>query len=120
MEYLQIAIKLIVGLSILNVWLVRFNRNTPWRGGSATTMKEEFAHYKLSPTVMIAVGTLKVILAILLIASIWFPILEVPAAMGIAALMLGAILMHIRVSDPIKKSIPAFSFMILALAIILL
>lgn len=120
MEYLQLGIKLIIGFSILNVWLIRFNRNTPWRGGSASNMKEEFAHYKLSPTVMFAVGTLKVILSILLMVSIWLPVLETPAALGIAALMFGAILMHFRVSDPIKKSIPAISFMILALAIVFL
>ena len=47
MEYLSIAFQLIVGVSILNVWLIQANKATPWRGGSATTIKEEFAAYGL-------------------------------------------------------------------------
>jgi len=60
---------------------------------------------------MYAVGTLKVLCAIGLLASIWYPDLVAPSAIGMAVLMLGAIGMHIKVKDPLKKSFPAFSFL---------
>ena len=42
----QIA-QVIVGLGLLNVWLVRFNKSTEYRGGAAANMREEFATYGL-------------------------------------------------------------------------
>ena len=32
MEYVEIIIKLVIGLSVLNVWLLRASRPTQWRG----------------------------------------------------------------------------------------
>ncbi|MTI19689.1 DoxX family protein, partial [Fulvivirga sp. RKSG066] len=119
-DYLQIALKLIVGLSILNVWLLNFGKSTRWRGKDANNMKEEFAAYGLSETFMKVIGTLKVLLAIALIASIWYLPVEIYAAGGIAVLMLGAVAMHIKVSDPIMKSLPAATFLILSVVIILI
>ncbi|PWN06134.1 DoxX family protein [Rhodohalobacter mucosus] len=120
MEYLIIALKLIVGLSILNVWLVRSKKSTAWRGGDAKNIEEEFKAYGLPVWFMWTIGTLKVVLAILLIASIFYPQVEAVAAYGIAFLMLGAVSMHIKIGDPIKKSLPAFTFLVLSLAIALL
>ena len=120
MEYLMIALKLIVGLSILNVWLVRSNKSTAWRGGNARNIREEFKAYGLPVWVMWTVGTLKVGLAIMLIASIYYPQFEAIAAYGIAFLMLGAVSMHIKIGDPLKKSFPAFTFLVLSLVIALL
>jgi hypothetical protein len=120
MEYLVIALKLIVGLSILNVWLVRSQKATPWRGGDAKSIVEEFKAYGLPVWVMWAVGTLKVILALLLLYSIYDPQMEPYAAYGIALLMLGAVSMHIKIGDPLKKSFPAFTFLVLSLLITVL
>lgn len=120
MEYVEIVLKLIIGLSVLNVWLLRAGKQTPWRGGSAANMKEEFATYGLPAWFMTVIGALKVLLSIGLIASIWYPALELYTAGGIALLMLGAVTMHIKVSDPIKKSFPAALFLVLSVAIILL
>ncbi len=117
MEILMIALKLIVGLSILNVWLVRSKKSTAWRGGDAKNIEEEFKNYGLPVWFMYAVGTAKVGLAILLIASIFYPQVEAIAAYGIAFLMLGAVSMHIKISDPLKKSLPAFTFLVLSLVI---
>jgi hypothetical protein len=120
MDYLEILIKLVVGLSILNVWLLRSGKATQWRGGDAKNITEEFAAYGLSKTFMIILGTVKVGLAILLIISIWFSSLEIFASYGIAALMAGAVSMHFKVGDPPKKSLPAFTFLILSLIIALI
>lgn len=120
MEYLIIAFKLIVGLSILNVWLLRSSKKTIWRGGDADNLKEEFKAYGLPKWFMWTIGSLKILLAVALLASIHFAELEMYAAYGIAFLMLGAVGMHIKVKDPLKKSFPAFSFLVLSLAIALL
>ncbi|MBT8307141.1 MAG: DoxX family protein [Maribacter sp.] len=116
--YVNIAVKVFIFLSIVNVWFFRFGKPTAWRAGDASSMKEEFKAYGLSETMMYVLGGLKVLLAILLIASIWFPNLATPAAAGMAVLMLGAIIMHLKVKDPIKKSFPAFSFLVLSVLII--
>ncbi len=116
--YVNIVVKVFIFLSIINVWFFRFGKATAWRAGNTSSMKEEFKAYGLSEMVMYAIGGLKVFLAILLLTSIWVPSLAVPAATGMSVLMLGAIIMHLKVKDPIKKSFPAFSFLVLSLLII--
>lgn len=120
MAYLEITLKLIVGLSILNVWLIRANKSTDWRGGDAKNIFEEFKTYGLPLWFTYVVGTLKVILAVMLIASISYPEVEQIAAYGIALLMTGAVVMHFKIGDPMKKSLPAFTFLVLSIVVILL
>ncbi len=115
MELIKIVLQLIVAIGIYNVWLVRFGKSTKWRGGSATDMKSEFEAYGMPHWFMMVIGFTKVTLATLLIAGIWFPILVGPAALGLTALMLGAIGMHIKVKDPLLKSLPAFTVFSLSL-----
>ena len=67
---------------------------------------------------MYLVGGLKVLSAVLLMVSIWVPTLTIPAALVMTVLMLGAIGMHVKVSDPLKKSFPAFVFLALSVFII--
>ena len=120
MEYLVIAFKLIVGLSVLNVWLVRSKKSTAWRGGDAKTITEEFKTYGLPGWMVYVIGSVKVGLALLLLAAIYYPGVASYAAYGIAFLMMGAVLMHLKIGDPLKKSFPAFLFLVLSLAIALL
>ena len=117
MEYITIALKLIVGLSILNVWLLNRNNASQWRGGGGNTMQEEFENYGLSHQLMVAVGVLKCTLAAALLVSIVFLELELYAALGIAAMMTVAIIMHFKINDSLKKSLPAFVFLVLSLII---
>lgn len=117
--YLIIVVKAFIFFSIVNVWFFRFGKPTSWRAENTNSMKEEFMAYGLSETMMYLVGGLKVLSAILILLSIWFENLAIPAAAGMAILMLGAIIMHFKISDPIKKSFPAFSFLVLSAAIIL-
>ena len=120
MNYLIIALQLIVGISILNVWLIQNKTATRWRGGNANTIIEEFQEYGISKPVCYIIGFMKVTLAILLITAIWFPVLKQPAAIGLAVLLLGSIAMHIKIKDPMLKSFPAALFLVLCVLIILL
>ena len=119
-SYIIITLKIIVGLSILNVWLIQPNKQTKWRGGSASSISEEFKVYGLSKSFYTAIYFLKVSLAILLLASIQFDILTLFSSLGLALLLLGSIAMHIKVKDALIKSFPAFLFMLMNVAIALL
>jgi hypothetical protein len=120
MEWIKIVLQLIVAIGIYNVWLVRFGKSTKWRGGSATDMKSEFEAYGMPQWFMMVIGFTKVTLATLLIVGIWFPILVGPSALGLTSLMLGAIGMHIKVKDPLLKSLPAFTVFSLSLILVLI
>lgn len=104
----------IAALWILNVWFHRFDKDTGYRGGDATNMREEFAEYGMSEEVMYAVGTAKVGLASLMLAGLAKPRLTRPASIGLAMFMAGAIGMHAKVKDPIKRSMPAITVFSLA------
>lgn len=117
MDYVEITLKLIVGLSILNVWLLRASKSTEWRGGGANNISEEFEAYGLPKWFMYIIGAAKSILAVLLLVSIMYPKVEMIAALGIAFLMTSAVAMHFKIGDPLKKSLPAFTFLVLSLVI---
>ena len=118
MENISIVIKIFIFISIINVWFVRFNKSTSWRGGDACDMKDEFKKYGLSETMLYIVGGLKVLSALALLISIWIPSLTVPAASLMAILMAGAVSMHVKINDPLRSSIPAFSFLVLSIVLI--
>ncbi len=120
MEILIIILKVVVAVSLLNVWLIQYNKPTQWRGGNAQTIIEEFKVYGLPVWMCYIVGFLKVTASIALIVSIWFPVLEFPAAAVIAVLLAGSISMHIKISDPLKKSFPAALFLAMCLLIMFL
>ncbi len=107
-------------LWILNVWFNRFDKDTGYRGGDATNMVEEFEAYGLSEKTMYAVGATKVSLAGLMLAGLRFSRLTQPASAALAALMVGAIGMHVKVKDPLKRSLPAISVFALSAASVIL
>ena len=112
MNYIVIALQLLVGLSILNVWLIQYKKPTKWRGGEAKTIIEEFHVYGLPTWFCYVVGVAKVLLAIGLLAAIQYGELLQPSAIGLAILLAGSVIMHIKIKDPFYKSIPALSFLI--------
>ena len=120
MDILAKVIQVVVAAGIFNVWLLRFGQSSDWRGGSAQNMTEEFVVYGLPRWFMVVIGVLKVVFACLLIAGIWLPKLVPLAGGAIAVLMLGAVLMHVKVHDPVKKSAPAATMLALVLCAILL
>jgi len=119
-EYIRIAFQLIVGLGILNVWIVRSGTATPYRGGEAKNLREEFASYGLPFWFMCVIGVLKVGLALALLTAIWIHSVAQPAAIGLGLLMLGAFAMHLKVKDPIKKALPSIAVCAMCAAIALL
>lgn len=115
MELLAIATQIVIALGIYNVWLLRRDRATAWRGGVAKSLREEFRVYGLPDWFMALVGVLKVTFATMLLIGIWFPWLVTPAALGLSVLMLGALAMHAKVHDPLKRSLPAATVLALCL-----
>jgi|TARA_R110002033_G_scaffold26865_2_gene61518 hypothetical protein len=116
--YFTVAAKIIIFMSIINVWFIRFNKPTPWRGGDSKSMKEEFEIYRLSPAIMYIIGTIKVSLAVMLLISIWIKDLSTPAAGAMGIFMLGAIAMHFKADDPSIKSFPALILFLLSIGIV--
>jgi hypothetical protein len=108
--------QIIVALGLLNVWLLRFDKPTAYRGGTSANMPGEFAAYGLPAWSCYLVGFLKVASAIALLAGLLYPTPVLPAALIVALLMAGALAMHVKVGDPFKKSVPALS--VLALCVI--
>lgn len=113
-------LQVITAGGLINVWLLRFNKHTPFRGGSSKSIIEEFATYGLPAWFSYLVGALKISSAILLIAGIWLPQLVLPVSSLVSSLMVGAILMHLKIRDPLIKSLPALLMLILGLSIILM
>lgn len=117
MEWINVILKLIVGFTILNVWFLRANNKTPYRGGNAKSLKEEFQVYGLSEKVYTMVFYIKSGLAVLLLASIFINQLTRFSVTGIAILMFGAIVMHLKVKDDLNRTWPAILMLIMTLTI---
>ena len=116
MKIISKILSIIVGLTVINVWLFRSGKATSYRGGNASSLMEEFEVYGLSDY-FIAIGVIKVGLAILLILSLYFKKLRLISASGIALMMIVAVYMHFSVGDELMKSMPA-SIMLLSCIII--
>ena len=119
-----IALKIIIALGLLNVWILRFDKSSSYRGGNANNMTEEFKNYGLPSTFMYGVGLFKVLLALFLIVSVFIgDTLDQYVYVGLVFLsfvMVGSILMHFRVKDPLKKSMPAILMIIMSVIVLFL
>ncbi|MAJ16874.1 MAG: hypothetical protein CBC27_07900 [Opitutia bacterium TMED67] len=112
-----LILKLSIPLIILSVWLIRPNSITKFRGGNAKTLKEEFHFYGLNSATFYLVGTIKIVLSLLLIMSIWNENLLLYSSLGIATLMLCATFFHLRSKDSLTKTSPSFILFVLSLFI---
>ncbi len=118
MKTVMVALQIAAALGLLNVWLMRFSQSTSYRGGGAQNMVEEFAAYGLPAWFSYLIGALKIGAALALIVGIWRPALVLPAASLVFILMLGALAMHGKIGDAVKKSVPAFGMLVLSAAIV--
>ena len=117
---IPVVLQVIVGLGLLNVWLVRANSATGYRGGEAKSLKAEFAEYGLPTLAFYVVGALKIGAGIVLLGGLRVD-LPVRAAAGlVVVLMIGALIMHVKVGDPPKKSLPAAAMLLMSAGIWLL
>jgi hypothetical protein len=114
MFWIILFARLIVSLGLLNVWLLRFRKSTPFRGGASKNMKEEFLTYGLPVWFMYMIGFLKVSIAVAVLIGFWLPVFIFPAVLLLSVLMIGAVSMHIKVRDPFIKMVPAISLMLLS------
>ena len=107
LRILNVCISLFVSILVTNVWLFRFNKETPYRGGNAKNMIEEFAAYGLDLNTMYLVGSLKIIASLGLIIGLLKTKISVYSSLLMAILMIGAIYFHFKISDPAIKYFPS-------------
>lgn len=120
MPFLATTLQVIIGLGLLNVWLLRAGSPSAYRGGDARTLKEEFEMYGLPNVMFYIVGALKIGASLVLLAGVFVPLPVEAAAGTVAALMIGSIAMHVKVKDPAIKSVPAVIMLVLCVCFILL
>jgi uncharacterized membrane protein YphA (DoxX/SURF4 family) len=117
MDSITVLLQLIVAFGLLNVWLIRSNQKTPYRGSDGTSLKNEFAAYGLPLWSFYVIGFIKISAALLLLLGLWQPFLVFPAALVVSFMMLGAVCMHIKVRDPFKKLLPALIMLFFSIVI---
>ena len=106
MNYLTIFAQLIVAVSIVIVWVFRFDN-----------IVKEFKQYRLGDLTRTMVGSTKIALATLLVAGIWYPSLVLIPALLMAFLMLSAQYFHFKVKNPWQKRMPSLFLLLLCLFI---
>ena len=120
MDFIYTLSKLIVVFGILNVWLLRFKKDTPYRGASSKNLKDEFMAYGYPVWFFYVIGVLKLSFASLILLGFWYPIYLVQlGALGMVFLMIGAVFSHIKVHDAPKKYMPASIMIALSLFVFL-
>ena len=118
MKVLKSVIVLIVSGTILNVWLFRLNQQTPYRGGDASTLMEEFLAYGLNENIFYLVGFVKILAAVLLLVGLFYKKTIIPSATLIAFIMVVAIYMHFKLEDSFVKHLPALVMFILSSSLV--
>jgi hypothetical protein len=104
MENIAILAQLIIAISILIVWVFRFDN-----------IVVEFKQYDLSDLIRSIVGASKIALATLLVVGIFYKEVVFISALLMAFLMVCAQIAHIKVKNPLSKYIPSFLLLILSL-----
>lgn len=106
MTNLALIAQVIVALSIVIVWVFRFDN-----------IVKEFKQYGLSDLTRSMVGSTKIALATLLVAGIWYPSLVLIPALIMAFLMISAQYFHFKVKNPWQKKMPSLLLLLLCLFI---
>ena len=104
MENIAILAQLIIAISIIVVWVFRFDN-----------IVVEFKQYDLSDLIRSIVGASKIALATLLVVGIFYKEVVFISALLMAFLMVCAQIAHIKVKNPLSKYIPSFLLLILSL-----
>lgn len=103
MYKLAVAAQVVIALSIILVWVLRF-----------PNVVKEFHEYGLPDFVRTLVGDSKIALATLIVAGIWYPALVPIPAILIALLMLCAQVAHFRVHHPWHKYVASLGLLVLS------
>lgn len=105
-------LQLLIGSSIMFVWVVRTTRPTPYRVGSAETLQQEFTEAGLPDWTYDVMRILKPIFAFLLIVGIVYKPFFLPCMIFTTLAMIGAVYAHIKVRDSIVKMLPALTLLV--------
>ena len=92
MENLSFACQIIVSVSVLYIWVFRYDN-----------IILEFKHYGYSDLLRNAVGASKISISAIMIMGIWFNEVIVYASLSMAFFMLCAQASHLKVKNPIVK-----------------
>ena len=106
-------LQLIIGISILFVWLVRSHVPTNFRVGNANNLREEVLEVGLPSIFYDIMKVVKPMFAFFLIVGLFYAPMTFPSMIVTTIFMLGALWMHIKAKDNFVKIIPAltlFSF----------
>ena len=101
---LQTITQIVIAVSVTYVWVFRFHN-----------LAQEFTEYQLNDTVRSLVGAVKISVATLLVAGIWYPGLVRIPALVMAFLMFFAQIFHSRTRHPLLQRLPSFLLMVLSL-----
>lgn len=105
--YLPELLHVVIGTSIMSVWLLRVNKASKYRTGHAQTLQEEFTIVGLPDWLYRMVRVFKPFVAFLLIVSIMYKPFKIPCLITVTLLMVGAVCSHIVVKDALIKYVPA-------------
>ena len=119
MNELAILLQVFVALVVFNVWTIRSDKPTKYRGGSARTLREEFVEFGLSKKIFLYTSLIKPMLAVALIVAIFFPFMTIPIALLMAFFMAAALLMHYRIRDKLIKFIAPATIFACCIAIVI-
>jgi len=106
MEKLLLISQLIVAMSIVIVWVFRFDN-----------IVKEFNQYGLSNLTRTMVGTTKIVLSTLLVVGVWYSTLVFVPALLMALMMLCAQYFHFKIKNPWAKRLPSLFLLLLCLFI---
>ena len=106
MENISIIAQLIVSISVIIVWVFRYDN-----------FVLEFKQYGISDTVRNIVGASKISLSTILALGIYYEVPLVTASLLMAFLMVCAQAYHIKVKNPLKKYVPSALLLLLSLFI---
>ena len=106
MGNISIAFQLIVAISVLIVWVFRYDN-----------IIVEFKHYGYPDLLRNFVGVAKTSTSTLLILGLWYNEITIYASLSMAFFMLCAQLSHIKVKNPFIKFVPSLIFLIMSLFI---
>jgi|TARA_B110000438_G_scaffold92852_1_gene92453 hypothetical protein len=104
MENISLISQLIVAISVLFVWVFRYDN-----------IVVEFKHYGYSDLLRNIVGASKISVSTLLIMGIWYNEITVYASLAMAFFMVCAQISHIKVKNPLGKFVPSLIFLLMSL-----
>ena len=106
MHDVAIFLQALVAASIFFVWVVRYDN-----------IVQEFKEYRLPDWLRDFVGILKLTFSLMLLIGIERKPFAITGGVGIAALMAGAFVVHMRVRNPPLKMLPCLMLLVLSAAI---